>query len=338
MTDGKSDNEQAVRVSGAHRGKRVVEWFWRGAALAESKRAFPEPSSRTMALARRARHSAAIARTVLAPAEPMQDASLRAAASELYRESVYWALCALSVESDSVAGTVYDEAVWERLDESLLARAVQGSEKALALRPLLRAGSFVAFAELPEASRVLVCSELQALARLLCGELDARERAVRANYLERGLRLGLLALLALVFVAGALHFRDGRELATGMPWKASSMNGGLGCASPAQHCSQSPNFFFHTTEEVNPWLEFDLGATQRISRMRIENRLDCCSDRAVPLDVEVSTDHENWKMVARQAEEFTTWNVSFDSSEARWVRLRTYRKTYLHLAEVRIWP
>jgi hypothetical protein len=113
---------------------------------------------------------------------------------------------------------------------------------------------------------------------------------------------------------------------------------GAGCVSPAQQCAQSPNFFFHTTEEANPWLEFDLGATRSISRVRIENRRDCCSDRAVPLTVEVSTDGKNWKTVARQAEDFTSWSVSFGSVEARWVRLQTHRQTYLHLAEVRIWP
>jgi hypothetical protein len=267
----------------------------------------------------------------------MDDAAIRAAASELYRESVYWALCALSADSVAVAGTSYDESVWERLDEPLLAQAVQGSERALALRALLRTGSFVSFAEMPEASLVLTCSELQGLARLLCGKLDARTRALRVNYLERGLRLGVLALLVLVGVVGALHWRDARELAAGKPWTASSFNGG-GCASPAQRCAESPSFFFHTTEEANPWVEFDLGEPRSISRARVENRRDCCTDRAVPLTIEVSTNHKDWKTVARQAEDFTTWDVGFGSVAARWVRLRTQRKTYLHLAEVRIWP
>jgi F5/8 type C domain-containing protein len=339
VTDGRSEIKQAEHVSEAHRGKRVLEWFWRGAALAESRRALPEPSPRIMELALRARHSADIARSVLMPAEPIEDASIRAAASELYRESTYWALCALSADSGAGAGTVYDESIWERLDEPLLAQAVHGSERALALRALLRAGSFVYFAEQSQATRVLACSELQGLARLLCDKIDARERALRANYLQRGLRLGVLALLVLVAVVGTLlRWRDARELAAGKPWSASSSLNGVGCVSPAQQCAQSPSFFFHTTEEANPWVEFDLGVTRSISRVGIENRRDCCSDRAVPLTVEVSTNHKNWKTVARQAEDFTSWNISFDSVEARWVRLRTPRQTYLHLAEVRIWP
>ncbi len=338
MTDGEPEIKQAEHVSEAHPGKGILDWFWRGAALAESRRALPEPSPRTMELARRARRGADIARSVLLPTEPMEDASVRAVASELYRESAYWALCALGADSGGVSGTVYDESVWERLDEPLLAGVEHGSGSVEALRAVLRAGSFVYFAELPEGSRVLACSELEGLARLLCGKLDARARALRASYLQRGLRLGLLALLVLVGVGGALRWRDARELTAGKPWTTSSSLNGAGCTSPAQHCEQSPSFFFHTTEEANPWVEFDLGVTRSISRVRIENRRDCCSDRAVPLTVEVSTNHKDWRAVARQAEDFTTWNVSFGSTEARWVRLQTHGQRYLHLAEVLIWP
>jgi F5/8 type C domain len=338
VTDEQSEIKPAEHVPPARRGKRILDWFWRGAALAETRRALPEPSERIKELAQRARNSADVARSILMPAEPMEDASIRAAASELYRESAYWALCSLSADSGVVAGTVYDESVWARLDEPLLAPGVRGSERVEELRALLRAGSFVYFAELPQAARELACSELKELARLLREKLDARTRALRARYLERSWRLGLLALLALALVVAALRLRDARDLAASNPWTVSSSLNGAGCVSPAQHCPQSPSFFFHTTEEASPWIEFDLGATRGISRLRIENRKDCCSERAVPLTVEVSTNHKNWETVARQAEDFTTWNVSFGSVEARWVRLRAHRQTYLHLAEVRIWP
>ncbi|HEY1533876.1 MAG TPA: discoidin domain-containing protein [Polyangiaceae bacterium] len=335
MTDEEPEIKQAEHVSQASRGKRILDWFWQGAALAETRRALPEPSERVTQLAQRARHSADIARSILMPAEPMDDTSTRTAASELHRESVYWALCALSADSAVVAGTVYDESVWATLGEPLLARAVQAPERIALLRALLGAGSFVYFAELPQAERVLACSELQELARLLCRELDARTRALRANYLQRGIRLGLLAVLALAFVVVALRWHDARGLT---PWTVSSSLTGAGCVSPAQHCTQSPSFFFHTTAEANPWVEFDLGATRSISSVRVENRKDCCSERAVPLTVEVSTNHKDWKTVARQAEDFTTWKVSFGSVDARWVRLQAHRQTYLHLAEVRIGP
>ena len=305
--------------------------------MAEARRTWPEPSARRTQLAQRARHSASIARAVLAPAQPMDEASIRVAASELYWESAYWALCSLSADASDAVGTVYDATVWDGLDESLLARAVKGSERIEPLRALLRAGSFVYFAELPEAGMPLVCSELQELAQLLGRQLDVRAHALQAKLVERAWRLGLLAFVVLACVVG-LRMRAARDLAVDKPWTVSSSNGGAGCVSPAQQCEQSPSFFFHTTEEANPWVEFDLGATQSISGVKVENRRDCCTDRAIPLTVDVSTDHTSWKTVARRAEDFTTWKISFSSVEARWVRLQTKKKTYLHLAEVRILP
>lgn len=328
---------QTEHVSQADRGKLVQGGLWSGAATPNSQGALPEPSLRSAQLARRARHYADLAQRILVPAEPSEEASLRAAASELYRQSAYWALCALAADEGGVAGTHYDDSVWDTADEALLAQVAPGSEGSARLRALLREGSFVYFAELPRAALVLACSELQRLSRLLCRKLKRRARSAQVKQVKRGVALGALALVLLAGIAVALRFRDARELIAGKPWKASSLNG-AGCASPAQRCAQGSSFFFHTNEEENPWLEFDLGATQHLSRAAIENRRDCCSDRAVPLELEVSTDHKNWRTVARQAEDFTTWNVSFDSVEARWVRLQTHRRTYLHLAEVRIWP
>jgi hypothetical protein len=337
VTEGKPEMGQTEHVSQADRGKVIQGGPWPGAATRDSREALPEPSSRSAELARRARHYADLARRVLEPAEPSEQASLQAAASELYRQSAYWALCALAAGAGGVAGSHYDDSVWDTADEALLAQVAPGSEGSARLRALLRAGSFVYFGELPQAASASACSELQRLSGLLCRQLNGRARSAQVKQLKRSAALGALALVLLAGIAVTLHFRNAHELMVGKPWKASSLNG-AGCTSPAQRCAQSPSFFFHTNEEENPWLEFDLGATQRLSRAAIENRRDCCSDRAVPLELEVSTDHKNWQTVARQAEDFTTWNVAFDSVEARWVRLQTHRRTYLHLAEVRIWP
>jgi hypothetical protein len=132
--------------------------------------------------------------------------------------------------------------------------------------------------------------------------------------------------------------RQAGELAHGRPWRASSALGSAGCKSPAQQCAASPAFFFHTAEEQNPWIEFDLGASKSVSAVQVDNREDCCSDRAFPLTVEVSTDHKSWKAVANKDEDFKSWRASFDAVDARWVRLRALKQTYLHFAGVRIFP
>ena len=88
----------------------------------------------------------------------------------------------------------------------------------------------------------------------------------------------------------------------------------------------------------NPWIEFDLGALQRVSMVRVENRQDCCGERAVPLAVEVSRDHRRWQSVARRDAVFSTWDAAFDSVETRWIRLRVLKPSTLHLHSVGIYP
>jgi len=100
---------------------------------------------------------------------------------------------------------------------------------------------------------------------------------------------------------------------------------------------ESPNFFFHTQEQNQPWMEIDLGAVQRISSVKIKNRQDCCAERAVPLVLEVSKDGQKWNQLARKNEVFGTWHAKFAPVETRWVRLRVARKSMLHLQSVDIY-
>jgi hypothetical protein len=130
-----------------------------------------------------------------------------------------------------------------------------------------------------------------------------------------------------------------RDLAVGKPWRASSKYGfGGGCQSPEQTCPENVGYFFHTEEERSPWIEFDLGAARSFSVVRVEDRIDFISDRAVPLVIEVSENHRTWRAVARKETEFVTWRASFATVHARWVRLRADKKTWLHLYRVRIAP
>jgi len=70
----------------------------------------------------------------------------------------------------------------------------------------------------------------------------------------------------------------------------------------------------------------------------VDNRLDCCRERAIPLVVEVSTDQKEWRQVAVRHQLFDTWRADFPRVETRWVRLSVPRKTFLHLSRVRLLP
>ncbi|MGC4091097.1 MAG: discoidin domain-containing protein [Polyangiaceae bacterium] len=138
-------------------------------------------------------------------------------------------------------------------------------------------------------------------------------------------------------VFGPERWEARRDLAAGKPWTASSLYAG-GCESPQQECPAGTTFFVHTADEENPWVEFDLGEARSVSGVRVTNRTDCCLERAQPLIVKVSTDHEKWREVARSQSKFSDWKVSFASSQARWVRFEIPKRTNLHLKRVRIFP
>jgi F5/8 type C domain-containing protein len=151
--------------------------------------------------------------------------------------------------------------------------------------------------------------------------------------------LGLLLAVAVLAVAGIAWGREARErardVAVNKPWRTSSVYAAV-CVSPKQDCADGSDYFFHTQDEQSPWIEFDLGSSQRIRGVRVINRKDCCGERAVPLVVEVSTDQSRWKTVARRDAVFSSWLAEFAPVDARWVRLRLEKRAPLHLAQVRI--
>jgi hypothetical protein len=98
------------------------------------------------------------------------------------------------------------------------------------------------------------------------------------------------------------------------------------------------NMSFCTDNDAEPWIEFDFGRPTSFSSMTIENRRDCCAERAVPLIVEVRSDGSEYKEVTRRAHAFKIWKPAFQTVTARFVRLRVPRKTYLHLMSVMAHP
>src|SRR6185295_12116009 len=161
----------------------------------------------------------------------------------------------------------------------------------------------------------------------------------RLTFTRRRLR-GILmrrTIISLVFgliifagaeVALTVHFRP--SLTAGRPWRASST---LDVCRPKDHyCADAvTDIFFCTTDENNPWVEYDLGERKTFRQLVVENRKDCCPDRAVPLALEVSDDQKEWREVVRHNETFSTWRTSLPTTRARYVRLRVMRRSILHL-------
>ncbi|HVN77101.1 MAG TPA: discoidin domain-containing protein [Thermoanaerobaculaceae bacterium] len=122
-------------------------------------------------------------------------------------------------------------------------------------------------------------------------------------------------------------------LAEGKSWRSSSGLGD-GATSGTITAADGENYFFHTREERNPWLEIDLGASRQLRSVTVVNRLDCCGERAVPLVVEVGTEPDALAQVGRTNHVFKVWTARFTPRLARYVRLHVEGLAYLHLALV----
>lgn len=169
----------------------------------------------------------------------------------------------------------------------------------------------------------------------------AAARAHAAVSRRRRIALGVAAAVFALGAAVYLSWDDleavaaGPNLAAGKPWTASST--AFACFPEKHNCGGlRAGVFFHTQMEHEPWLRIDLGAEQEIERIELQNRLDCCQDRAVPLVVELSKDGTRFHTVARRAEVFDVWHTKIRPERARYVRIRVLRYSALHLERVDI--
>jgi hypothetical protein len=184
-------------------------------------------------------------------------------------------------------------------------------------------------------------ASLRALALRLQQELVPGDALVRRLWLVRTARLAAVlaaaALLAGLAMLSARRLVLGPDLSQGKPWRTSST--ALTCEPMRRFCGSNEtatDIFFHTAEEDFPWLELDLGTEQKVGRVELVNRTDCCQARAVPLAVELSSDRTQWKVVATRNEQFQSWTAVFSPASARYVRLRVLRRSVLHLEAVSV--
>jgi hypothetical protein len=312
--------------------------FWRTEAMREA--ALPMAPQRAEFL-RRARLAVEVARRVRESSEPFEG-SPDPVLCHLYGHAIRCELRGLAAPRElAVQQTSADPAVhWGVIEESVLLKAVGDPEALSSVKQLVETLSLDELEGLPAAHSARLANASRTLATALLAELEIDRRITEALWLQRLLRLGLAVFLAVLAVFGVVQLKDLRErrrdVGAGKPWRASSTYYSGGCKSPAQQCEESPDYFVHTQDERNPWLEFDLGSPQRISAVRVNNRKDCCSERSTPMVVEVSTDEHTWRAVARRDAVFSSWLAQFPATNARWVRLRLDKKAPLHLTGVRI--
>ena len=158
------------------------------------------------------------------------------------------------------------------------------------------------------------------------GWLRARPRASKVI-----VSAGVLLLV----VSAALRWLE-PDLAEGKRWEASSAWGSFPRAGVM--AGEAPiDGRFHTNDEQDPWVRIDLGEAQRVHAVRIENRTNCCKERAIPLAIELSLDGESWKVVGYRRMLFDTITEHFAAQRARYVRLRVDKRSLLHLRRISVY-
>ena len=94
---------------------------------------------------------------------------------------------------------------------------------------------------------------------------------------------------------------------------------------------------FHTHDELTPWVSVDLGQVYDVHAVYVENRANCCRERAVPLRIELSVDNKSFWRVAYRRALFERFTARFAKTKARYVRLVVDRRSTLHLRRIAVY-
>lgn len=227
--------------------------------------------------------------------------------------------------------------LYEQATQQVLEMSGQGHSSVLAVHAAQVDASDT---ELPAAVR-LARARLRAAVAHEFGEAT-RQTAARVRRLARRLLL-VSVLCMLAWLAAALwRHRAERDLAVGAEWTLSSValnSAQRGKLTALNWWGDHPNYIFHSDTAKPPNVTVDLGAKHVITRVAITNRLDCCLERAVGLELETSLDGEAFSAVrtAGPSQPFRFFTFEFPARDARFVRLSLPKDQYLHLAELKVY-
>ena len=293
--------------------------------LAERRRQLAEQPEAERAAFRRARAALEVAQRALDPIEPFQNDDVAVVALEIvqYGLTEIWA-ARLALP----AGTSQAE-VSEMAQRRLAVSLPEAVARSLATGPAQLSSV--------EARRVATLARTTLSEQLQQGDRAAPVARVQDLSARRKLRLLLAgsALIALASMAGWRILR-GPNLLRRMPSQLSSE--WVKCDTKIGICAGVPtDILFHTKEEDQPWVAYDMGQPRSFSRAVVDNRSDCCGDRALPLAVEMSDDGVKYREIARTNEAFSRVTLRFEPVVARFFRLRVKKRSMLHLEGVELY-
>lgn len=313
---------------------KAIEWIFVTDALREARARFRRDEAARGAALQQARLLAEIAGRIAEPAEPLPPGNRVPIIMRLLRDGVALALTAgkpgAEPTAEAAAGATPpvieapDLALtWNATPDGVLRDAAENPDELSAVKAAL----------LPGASPAVATDEAVARTRAFLERLlwnaDAPRRRVEALLIQRWLRIIAAAVVLALLAVGIRVALHGKNVLEGKPFTVSS--NWSGCASDP---SCDGVLLFHTNNENEPWVIFDLQKPTTIHEIDVTNRLDSYQERALPLVAEVSSDRQHWKEVGRRTEAFTTWTDTFPATSARYIRLKVPRVSTLHLKAV----
>ncbi len=195
-------------------------------------------------------------------------------------------------------------------------------------------------AHLPVAQRKSFALGLHNFVKTLAEPLEFEANRLGRALFARYTRVAVAAVLAIVVVSAFINWLGSRfekpNIALHRAVEVSSQYPGAGEDHTLLVDGDRTNLGFHTNCEGPQFVIVDLGAVHKFDKVVVYNR-DEFPERAVPLYLEVSTDHQNFKQLAVKKEVFDKWAATGLGASGRYIRLRNTPPNCFHLAEVEVY-
>jgi hypothetical protein len=318
----------------AHR-RRFWEWIWRGRALKEAQ--LVDDAALDRALVRQAIEAVELADRLITRVLVLRSGSGMGSALILYRDALLLSAAAVREEGAVATGGPSDDAT--RVHRIIERVTVVPDSKASTAQMLLASDS-VTIGRLTEEERGAQARWARVLLHEVLDIVNAKQERRARVLAQRISRTGLFVMLLLGLGAGTMilasRLTRPQNLLEHSTHHASSAYPGFSLESGMCDGKQT-HLLFHTTQEDNPFVEFDMGKVQHLRHVQIVNRQDCCDERALPLVIETSVDGKRFQEVLRKTTPFKKLDADIRPVSARFLKIRALKKTWLHLERVAAW-
>ena len=243
----------------------------------------------------------------------------------------------------AISGGSLSEADWENLRKVPIIQEAWNNLSAVQVSALvesLGSNGDYATANLPLPQRKSFALGLHNFVKTLADPLEFEANRLGRALFARYVRVVIAAVGVIVIASAVINWLGARfekpNIALHRPVEVSSQYPGAGEDHALLVDGDRTNLGFHTNCEGPQFVIIDLGAAHKFNKVVVYNREEY-PERAIPLYLEVSTDHQNYKQLAVKKESFDKWVASGLGAEGRYLRLRNTPPNCFHLAEVEVY-